>query len=145
MNTEQEEEPVIMLESRAPTERELFYLEWGKELIKNQFNLYNEILKQIIATCIALMSVSVIFEALFGSDVKLKFFAVLMFFIALIVSCVGLFPYSRKDVFFDSPGDIERFKTDALHFKRLCYSVSAVFILFGLGIILYKVFVQAFV
>lgn len=143
-NPKEDEEEIIVVQARRITEREIFYLEWGKELIKNQFNLANELLKQIIGTCIALMGASVIFTDLFEKDVKLKFFSVLLFFLALIVACVGLFPFSRKDVWFDSPSEIEKFKTDALSFKRKCYTISGVFVIMGLAIIICKVFLQAF-
>ena len=143
-NSEDEDDEIIHVQSQAPTERQIFFLEVGKDLLKNQLNLANDVLKQIISTCVALMSVSVIFEALFLEDPKIKFFAVFMFFISLISACIGVFPYTKDDIYFDSPSEIEQFYKNALHFKRVTYSVSAVFIICGLSLVLYKLFTKAF-
>jgi hypothetical protein len=139
------EDDIVSVQSQAPSERQLFFLDMGKDLFKNQLNLANDVLKQIVSTCVALMSVSVIFDALYLNDPKIKFFAVFMFFISLISACIGLFPYSKENIYFDSPSEIEQFYKEALQYKRIAYSVSAVFIIFGLALVLYKLFLQAFI
>jgi len=140
----EEKKKVIRVSSRLPTERELFYLEWGRDLIKNQFNLANDILKQLISTSIALMSISVIFESVFENDARLKFLAVLFFFISLLVATIGFYPYSKDNVCFDCPEEIEQFNQQALRFKRYCYTVSGIFLLVGLGVVLLKVLMQVY-
>lgn len=144
-NTSPIEEDIPLLESRIPTEKDMFYLNWGLELVKNQFNLANELLKQQITLCIALLSVSVIFDKLFENNSQLKFMVILVFFISLIAAFAGIMPFERKVVWLDSPDDIEAFQKDALLFKKRCYIVSGIFILIGLGLIIGKIFHTAFV
>lgn len=141
---ENSEEEIISVESRPPTQKEIFYLDWVKDLIKAQFSLCNEVLKQIITLCLALLSVSVIFDKLFEKDPSFKFFTVLMFFIALICACVGIYPFESNNLWFDSPSDIERFKSRALNFKKLWYKLSSVFLLLGIGTIVYAVLRQVY-
>jgi len=42
---------------QAPSEDDTFYLTWGKETLKNNINLSNDILKQIITLSSALLGV----------------------------------------------------------------------------------------
>lgn len=138
------DEEIPFLESRKPTERDRFYLNWGLEIIKNQFNLSNELLKQQISLCITLLGVSIIFDKIFENDPKIKFIVVLIFFISLICAFIGLMPFERKSVWLDSPDDIEDFQKDALAFKKGWYLASGIFIIAGLGLIVIKVSMMAF-
>ena len=149
MNNDQQLEPngeeeVFLVASRPPTEKELFYLEWGKEMVKNQVNLANEILKQIMTLCVALLSVSVIFEKLFENEPGLKFFTVLMLFISLIFACVGIYPFEKSDVWLNSPSEVERFKIQALNFKKQKYKLSVAFLLLGIAVIVLTVLKQMY-
>lgn len=141
--TGEDDDEIVFLESRAPTEKELFYLEWGKEMIKNQFALANDQLKHIISICVTLLGVSVIFEQLFVSFPHRKFFSVLLFFIALIIACVGVNPFERN-IWLNSPSEIEKFHKDAMHYKKVCYGLAGIFMLFGIGVIVVTVFQQVF-
>ena len=141
---ENSDEDIPLLKSRKPNERDKFYLNWGLEIIKNQFNLSNELLKQQISLCITLLGVSIIFDKLFENDPKMKFIVVLIFFISLLSAFIGLMPFEREHLWLDSPDDIECFQKDALKFKKRWYLISGLFIIIGLGIIVIKVSMIAF-
>lgn len=139
-----DDEQIVLVESRLPSEKELFYLDWIKDVIKNQFNLANELLKQIITLCVALLSVSVIFENLFEGNTQLKFFTVLFFFISLILAGIGVYPVETSGMWLNSPGEIEKFKKKALHHKKLFYALSSVFLLGGIAVIIFAVLRQVY-
>lgn len=138
-NSLQEEDTITVVKSRKPTEKDEFYLSWGRELIKNEFNLSNELLKQQITLSLGILAVSFIFENLFKDSHFLKSVTLFLFFASLIASFIGIMPFTREDVWLDSPDDIENFKKDALKFKRRCYISSAVFIISGIGLIMIHV------
>lgn len=138
------EDEFIIVKSRKPTEKDLFYLSWGLELVKNQFNLVNELLKQQISLCLTLLGVSLIFEKVFENDNQYKFVVALCFFIGLIFAFIGLMPFDRKSVWLDSPDDIENFQKDALNFKKIMYTISGILIILGVGLIIIKLAQLAF-
>ena len=153
-NTHNDEyEDIPEASHHAPTEKELFYLSWGPEIMKNSFNLTNELLKQQISICTALIGASLIFQDILGKTSKttkslehapkLQFVVAMFFFLGLIAAFVGLIPFQRE-VCLDSPDDIERFHKDALSFKRICYYISSICIFIGLGFILVKLYHLAF-
>lgn len=49
-------------QGRPPTEEEIFYSTWGRETVKNNINLCNDILKQLITISSALLGVMTIFD-----------------------------------------------------------------------------------
>lgn len=137
-------EEIQMLESRKPTEKDLFYLNWGLEIVKNQFNVANEVLKQQISICITLLGVSVVFDDLFNDNNKLKLLVVIIFFIGLIISFFGLIPFERKNVWLDSPSDIEDFQKEAVAYKRKCYLFAGISIFVGIFLVVVQIFCEAF-
>jgi len=151
-NSSNEEEDIPFVETRPPTEREKFYLSLGPEIIKNSFNLTNELLKQQISICTALIGASIIFQDILSksdnkttaSSPKLQFIVAIFFFLGLITAFIGLIPFSRENVCLDSPSAIESFHKDAISHKRLWYYISSVCIFIGLLFILVKLYHLAF-
>lgn len=140
MNNE-ENEAVIELKARKPTDRELFYLSYGPEIIKKQLDVANEILKQQMSICIGLLSVSLIFENIMKGSEFVRAVSLLAFFVATVVAFVGMMPFERKTIWLNSPTDIERFVSDSIGFKKSCYKIAGVLILLGLGLIVWQVIV----
>ncbi len=138
-NQKKEDDTIIVVKSRKPTEKDEFYLSWGRELIKNEFNLSNELLKQQITLSLGVLAVSFIFDELLKDTICLRNTILSVLFLALISSFIGIMPFKRNDVWIDSPDDIENFKKDALSFKRFFYMASAFFTIFGVGLILVKI------
>jgi hypothetical protein len=134
---EKESETIRVVKSRKPTEKDEFYLSWGREMIKNEFNLSNELLKQQISLSLGILAASFVFENLKDSS-YLKSWILFSFFLALLISFVGVMPFRRDNIWLDSPDDIETFKKDALFYKRICYISSAVCLLVGLLLLMIK-------
>lgn len=133
------EQVVIDVKARRPTEKEMFYLSYGPEIIKKQLDVATEILKQQVGICIGLLSVSLIFDDLLKSSQMLRAITLLAFFVATIVAFVGLMPFERKTVWMNSPISIEQYVTDSMAFKKICYKVAGGLILLGLGLIVWQV------
>ncbi|MCP9770240.1 hypothetical protein EGI22_20235 [Lacihabitans sp. LS3-19] len=133
------EELIPKLKVRPATQRDIFFLNWGPELVKNQFNLASELLKQQITICIALLSVSLIFDNILKGDDRWKFLILLSFLLGLIFSFIGLMPFDRQQVCLDSPDDIEAYQKDSLKHKKRCIKASGAMILLGLSLIIFKV------
>jgi hypothetical protein len=139
-----EAEKIPFIKSRKQTEREKFFLNLGPELIKNQIPLASELLKQQITICIALLTVSLIFDKIFDEKSSIKLFVMLAFFIGLLAAFIGLMPFDRQDVCMESPEDIEWFHRDALRFKKICFCISGCMIIIGLFLIILKVGILSF-
>jgi hypothetical protein len=136
---EPNEDVIPKLKARAATQRDLFFLSWGPEMVKNQFNLASELLKQQITICIALLSVSLIFDNILKGNDQLKLLILLSFLLGLIFSFIGLMPFERQQVCLDSPDSIEAYQKDSLKHKKCCIKASGLMILIGLVLIIYKV------
>ena len=134
-----ETEEIPFIKARRPTEREKFFLNYGPEMIKSQFSVASELLKQQISLCVALLSVSLIFDQVFEGAQQWKFYVMLAFFIGLLSAFIGLMPFDRQDVCIDSPDDIESFHNDALRFKKQCILTSGSMIILGLLLIIIRV------
>ena len=139
-----EAKEISLISATKPTERQKFFLNLGPELIKNQLPLASDLLKQQITICIALLSVSLIFDKIFDETSSIKFFVILTFFIGLLASFIGLMPFDRQDVCIDSPEDIEWFHNDALRFKKICFCISGCMIVLGLLLIIIRVGILSF-
>ena len=143
-NQETSEEDIPMFEAESPTERDLFFLSWGLEIIKSQFNTTNELLKQQIAICTTLLTVSLIFEGVFEKESIWRLLVAFCFFIGLLLSFVGLMPFEREKVWLDSPTEIEDYTDASIKHKKRFYFWSAVAILSGIFIIVLKLSVLSF-
>src|ERR1043165_5944762 len=102
-------------QGRPPTEEEVFYIAWGRETIKNNISLCNDILKQLITLSSALLSVTLIFEGIVTNE-RWKALVAFTFFCSLIVAFIGLLPYERK-VQLHTPEEIKKHKQQALKSK----------------------------
>jgi hypothetical protein len=129
--TENDNNPQV---GKKPTTEDEFYLEWGKESLKNNINLANEILKQLITLSTALLGVSIIFDKIVSDEI-LRIVVLSLFFISLVLSLLGILPY-EKNVALNSPTEIKKFKRKALTQKRIYIWISGAGLTFGFAIIL---------
>lgn len=127
-------------QGQQPSEEEIFYTTWGQETVKNNINLCNDILKQLITISSALLGVSIIYDHVVLSE-TLKFFVLFSFFVSLIVAFIGLLPYENK-VRLDTPDDIKTHKRQALKHKRQYLWVSAMTIVIGFALILGELLIK---
>lgn len=123
-------------QGRPPTEEEMFYINWGRETVKNNITLCNDILKQLITLSSALLGVTIIFEKIVSEEV-FKAFVLLSFFTSLVVAFLGVLPF-ENNVNIDTPEEIKAHKQKALAHKRRYLWISATCLVLGFGIIVGK-------
>lgn len=138
MKAEDQKGETKIYKGRKPTPRDEFFQQWGLELVKNQFNTANELLKQQIGLSTTLLGVSLIFDGLLTDQPKLKLLVITAFLLSLIFAFIGLMPFERRSVWLDSPTEIERFQKDALAHKKLFYMLSGVGLMMGFIVVLFN-------
>ncbi|MCD8031147.1 MAG: hypothetical protein LUF85_10100 [Bacteroides sp.] len=129
-------------QGRPPTEEETFYLDWGRESLKNNIRLSNDILKQQITISSALLGVSLIFQEILTTN-SIKIAVVLSFFLSLIIAFIGLLPYERK-VLLEVPAEIKSHKLKALRHKRYYLWTSALCLVVGFACIIAELILGMF-
>jgi hypothetical protein len=117
-------------EGQAPTEEDKFYIQWGRETIKNNLNFANEVLRQLITLNSALLGGSIVF--LDEKLVKPPFRGLVIsaFTLSLIFSFIGMMPYEAT-IDIRSPQDIKDHKQKALKHKRIYLWIAGFLILAG--------------
>jgi hypothetical protein len=106
-----------VLEATTPSEEEKFYIEWGRETIKNNLIFANEVLRELVTLNSALLGGSIAFLDDTMLDPTLKPIVVALFLLSLIVSFLGIMPY-ESFVDLRVPDQIQQHKRRALRWKR---------------------------
>lgn len=127
---------------QKPSSNDDFYLDWGKESLKNNIKLANDILKQLITLSTALLGVSIIYEKIVENE-NLRVVVLILFFLSLILSLLGILPYEKK-VALNSASKIKEHKEKALKHKRIYLWLSGAGITFGFAIILAELIIKLF-
>jgi magnesium-transporting ATPase (P-type) len=117
----------------GPSEDEEFYISWGRETLKNNITLVNEVLRQLVSLNIALLGGSIVFLNDNLIDWAFKVAIILMFFSSLIFSFVGIMPRGGR-VDLRVAEEIRRHKSRILKWKL--YFVGTAGLLLGTGFIL---------
>lgn len=112
------------LPGSAPSEDDLFYLEWGKETTKKNIENAHGVLTQFLTLNTALMGGSVVFLSPSAVDKAWQTIALGLFFIGLFISFVGILPHETTANLI-SPSEIKQHKEIALHRKRVFMWLSA--------------------
>lgn len=124
----------IQQKGLRPTNEDEFYLNWGKESLKNNIKLSNEILKQIITLSTALLGLTIIYEKIVSVEI-LRIIVLLLFFISLVVSLLGVLPFEGT-ISLNSPTEIKEFKRKVLKHKRIYLWISGGGLTLGFAIII---------
>lgn len=125
------EDEVIKGKTRATTEDEAFYVQWGYETVKANISTANEVLRLLITINVALIGGGAAF--LYKSEISeiVRIIILAAFFIGLIVAFVGVFPReSAVDV--RIPDRIKAHKDRVLQSKRHYLWSASAFTIFGL-------------
>ena len=137
-----EEKVEEVLAGKPVSEYDDFYLKLAKENIKENVNLANDILKQFITLCTALLGISLIFEEILYNDI-FKLFTIIAFFIGLLVALIGVLPF-EKQIDILSPSEIKNYHKKALKHKLLYVWISSFSLVSGFGIIIAKLILKIF-
>ena len=121
---------------RPPSTDEQFYLEWGYETLKNNFNLLNEVLRQLLTLDAALLAAAIGFLDKIKIPDWSKAFVLILLCASLVISFLGVLPYKGK-VDLRKPEDIKLHKEKALASKRrfLWIAASLLFVSFVISIL----------
>ena len=127
-------------QGRPPSTDDTFYTQWGRETLKNNIKLSNDILKQLITLSSALLGVSIIFDDIVKTD-WVKILVLLSFFTSLVVAFFGFLPFENK-VNLNSPTDIKEHKKKALKCKRWYLWSSAGALTVGFAAIIAEIIIK---
>ena len=108
---------VPVLQGGRPSSDDMFYFRWGRETVKNNLTLVNEVLRQLVTLNSALLGGSIAFldDSVVGA--AFKPWIVFAFLASLIGSFLGMMPYEAT-VDVRVPEEVKRHKDDALRSKR---------------------------
>ncbi len=127
------EPDVEMLESEAPSREDLFYVEWGRETLKENIPVLNDVFKLFITLDTLLLS---IYWGLYGrtTGVYLSIWeAVLpagLVTLSLIVALMGIYPFPMR-VNLAVPQLIKEYKERRVRFKSICLAISSIALVVG--------------
>lgn len=135
MNNEEE-----ILQGEPVSEMDLFYLKWGRDSMKENIALANDMLKQLITLCTALLGVSLIYDKIIVHE-TLKLVVICSFFFGLIISFLGILPFERRiDIL--SPSQIKDYHHNALKHKMKYLWIASSAIVIGFTIIIAELSVK---
>ncbi|WP_109124981.1 hypothetical protein [Dyella sp. C11] len=116
---------------RQVTEEEKFYLDWGRESLKANLQLANNVLQQLLTLSTSLAAGGVLFLSKETVPAWLIAPVLLMFMLALVASLWGIFPYGGV-INLSSPAQIQAHKTRALRHKRRFITIAFALLMVGL-------------
>ncbi len=105
------------IKGTPPLEDEEFYVLWGRETLKNNLAFTNDVLRQLVTLNAVLLGGSIAFLDDSLVDSTFKKVIILLFFLSLVFSFVGMMPYGHS-VDLRLPEDIRRHKEFAFKLKR---------------------------
>jgi hypothetical protein len=122
--------PEIVVAGEIPTEEEVFYVEWGFETIKNNLKFLNEVLRQLVTLSATLLGGSIAFLDATLIGAKVKNAAVAVFFLALIVSFLGILPH-RGEIDPQNANSVKRHKDTVYKWKSFYLLLTEIFLALG--------------
>ncbi|MFC3109148.1 hypothetical protein ACFQAT_22880 [Undibacterium arcticum] len=125
-------------------EEKKFYFEWARESIKSSIALANDILKQLVTLNTALLGGASVLLNEELIDPAGKFFIVFLFFVALIISFIGMFPYEApwRESLSEHLNEIKNDKSAALEHKWKYIRRAGTFMAFGFGVAIFGLALQ---
>jgi hypothetical protein len=116
-----------------PSSDDMFYFRWGRETLKGNLTLANEVLRQLVTLNSALLGGSIAFLDEAVVDASFKPWIVGAFTISLILSFVGMMPYEAL-VDLRVPEEVRRHKELAFKSKRRYLWSAGVCLAAGFGL-----------
>ena len=109
------EEEIIV--ACLPSEDNEFYVTWGRELLKNNLSFANEVLRQLVTLNTALLGGGIAFLNDTMIHPGFKQVIIVLFFLSLAVSFVGIMPYQGA-IDARIPAEVKRYKEGAFRWKQ---------------------------
>ena len=114
-----------LLNGKPLTIEEDFYLSLAGEFVKNNSKFVNEVLRQFVTINTALLAGTITFMNKEIINENFKIFVIFSFLISLVISFIGILPYSGN-INFISPYIIKEFNKKLLNHKLKYLKLSAV-------------------
>lgn len=112
-----------------PSSEELFLLEWGKESLKNNIKLVNDLLSRFTTINIAFAGGAVIQNLI--QDPIYKISAIIIFLLGFGVALIGIYPY-ESEIDLSDPQEIKSYMFNALKYKKRFLFSSVILTVIGL-------------
>lgn len=123
-----------LLEGVSPSKEDLFFLEWGKETLKENITTLNETFKLFITLDTVLLSTYLgFYQDVLQNYPPLSWqaiFPALSVIVSLVAAIIGIYPFP-KSVSLASPQEIKRYKENRLEFKSYCLAVVSITLVLG--------------
>lgn len=116
-------------EGKELNDEDKFYLQWGRDTLRNNISLVNDILKQLVGINSALLGVGIVYDEIVDNEF-LRLLILIFFLVSLGSSFLGLLPYEDL-VDSNSPSEIKTFKNNALKHKRRFLLSGTIFLAAG--------------
>jgi hypothetical protein len=133
MNTDNAEENKV-LEGVRPSKEDLFFMEWGRETLKENISTLNEMFRLFITLDTLLLSAYLgLYESVLGNHYYLSWQAILpalLIIISLIFAIIGIYPFA-KSVNLAAPQEIRRYKESRQRFKGRCLAIASGAVVLG--------------
>jgi len=126
MKTDNAEENKV-LEGVPPSKEDLFFMEWGRETLKENISTLNEIFRRFITLDTLLLSA---YLGLYESVLRNHYLSwqailpALLIIISLIFAIIGIYPFA-KSVNLAAPQEISRYKESRQTVKSRCLAIAS--------------------
>jgi len=128
-----------IIEGVLPSMEDIFYLEWGKETLKENISILNDTFKLFITLDTILLSAYLgFYEKVLENLPSLSWQTIipaLCVIISLTTSLIGIYPFP-KSVNLSAPQEIKKYKEIRLKFKSICLMVAAFTLVCGFIVLL---------
>lgn len=125
-------------QGQKPSKEDLFYIEWGRESVKNNIDNANTVLSKLLTLNTALIAGGAFFGSAKLSE-GIPSLAPILFFIGLALAFIGIMPH-ESNINTISPSSIKYHKDCALLKKRLFMWTCAVSTGAGLFILICSIY-----
>ena len=122
MNADNVEDSTV-LDGTPPSKEDLFFVEWGRETLKESISTLNDAFKLFITLDTLLLSAYLgFYEKVLGNSYFLSWQAILpalLIIVSLVFGIIGIYPFA-KSVNLAAPQEIRQYKESRLAFKSRC-------------------------
>ncbi len=128
------EDNVEITKGIPPSKEDSFYIEWGKESLKENIAVFNDTFKLLITLDTVLLSAYLgFYDKVLGNLPFISWQAILpaiCVIISLIASVIGIYPFS-KSVHLSVPQEIRRYKERRSKFKSVFLTIATFTLVVG--------------
>lgn len=114
---------IIEADTSLPSSEDLFYIEWGRETLKNSIKVLNGVLSQFITLDTALLAALIGFFNKIGANTWVKVLSGAFLMVSLVIALIGQIP-TGKVIDLRMPLLIKEYKSGIIARKKLLMWLS---------------------